>query len=180
MGWVATIPALAEMGYFCEFALGGTPMSRRTAELFSPLLSLVFSTTTSSACGGGWSLTRRGSRTSRLLHVLGAFVSFAALGHAQLQPGTPSWSGYDSHAVDTINLSNLVVSLHIPVMSKTGAFPFRFGYSGASSYITLLGPNALYPGYIYSPLLAAANGAVGAAENLALPSTFRECYLPDW
>lgn len=75
-----------------------------------------------------------------LLCALGACISFAGFAGAQIAPGTPSWSAYDQHEVDTINLQNLNVILNVPVMSKAGAFPFKFSLMGADSYITTTGP----------------------------------------
>jgi hypothetical protein len=37
--------------------------------------------------------------------------------------GHPNWTAYDSHAIDTINLSNLNVVINIPIMAKSGLFP---------------------------------------------------------
>jgi hypothetical protein len=54
-----------------------------------------------------------------LLFALTAFFCFTALAAGHFNPGTPSWSAYDSGQYDTINLQNLNVSLNVPVMSKT-------------------------------------------------------------
>jgi RHS repeat-associated protein len=78
-----------------------------------------------------------------LLCALGACLFFAGFVGAQVAPGTPSWSAYDQHEVDTINLQSLSVILNVPVMSKAGAFPFKFSLTGADSYITTTGPGTL-------------------------------------
>jgi hypothetical protein len=57
--------------------------------------------------------------------VFAAILSFAGLAGGQVNPGTPSFSAYDSHQYDVLNLQNLNVALNVPVMSKSGAFPFH-------------------------------------------------------
>ena len=114
----------------------------------------------------------------RLSLFLALTVSFcfAALAAGQVAPGTPNWSAYDSGAYDTINLQNLNVSLNVPVMSKSGAFPFQFAFSGANSYVYAVGGN-LYAGILAVPLVAAANGSLGdtivgaGAGTFAAPTT---------
>jgi hypothetical protein len=47
-------------------------------------------------------------------YVLATFMvllSFGRLAVGQVNPGTPAFSAYDSHAVDTINLQNLNISV---------------------------------------------------------------------
>ena len=58
------------------------------------------------------------------------FVSSAGIATGQVSPGLVSWSAYDGGLYDTINLQNLNVTLNIPVMSKSGAFPFNFNLVG--------------------------------------------------
>jgi hypothetical protein len=96
----------------------------------------------------------------RALAALIAFCSFAELAMGQVNPGTPSFSAYDSGQYDTINLQNLNVGLHIPVMSKSGAFPFKLAMSGGNSYVFDSG-GTLAPGIIYTSLRIAANNLVG-------------------
>jgi len=50
---------------------------------------------------------------------------FATLTHAQVV-GTPPLSSIDGGQYDTINLSNLMVLVHIPVRNKAGAIPFNY------------------------------------------------------
>src|ERR1700735_5862164 len=59
-----------------------------------------------------------------------ALLSFAQSVEAQAHAGTPNWSAYDRGQYDTISLQTLSVSLNIPVMSKSGAFPFYFNLTG--------------------------------------------------
>jgi len=80
-----------------------------------------------------------------LLFALAPFLCLIGPLEAQVAPGTPSFSAYDTDPsrYTTINLQNLNVVLNVPVMSKNGAFPFRFALTGADSYITTSGPGAL-------------------------------------
>jgi RHS repeat-associated protein len=57
-----------------------------------------------------------------------AFLS--ALAYGQVSVGTPSFSAYDSHEVDTINLLNNNIIMNIPVRSKAGLIPFSYALSG--------------------------------------------------
>jgi YD repeat-containing protein len=71
--------------------------------------------------------------SSRVPAILGALVSsfFLAipyLAYSQVATGTPSFSAYDSHSGDTVNLQNLNVIVNVPVRSKAGAIPFDYGY----------------------------------------------------
>ena len=58
-----------------------------------------------------------GLRPFFALPLLASLVSFAGLAGGQVNPGTPSFSAYDSDQYDTINLQNLNVALNVPVMS---------------------------------------------------------------
>ena len=49
------------------------------------------------------------------------------------QTGLPSWSAFDQHEVDTIDLSNLTVAVNISVMSKSGLFPISAAINMNSS-----------------------------------------------
>ena len=99
-------------------------------------------------------------RKGAMFAVFLMLAMFTGRALAQVQPGTPSWSAYDSHAVDTVNLANLVVSLHVPVMSKSGAFPFEFSFGAGNSYIYSSG-TSLAPGYLVAPLADSVDGVSG-------------------
>ena len=47
--------------------------------------------------------------------VLMFLPAFVQPSFGQVNPGTPSWSAYDSHEIDTINLQNLNIVLSVPV-----------------------------------------------------------------
>lgn len=105
-----------------------------------------------------------------MLFAFTAFLCFAALAPGQVNPGTPSFSAYDSHQYDTINLQNLNVSLNVPVMSKSGGFAFSAALAGGDSYINFNG-TTLQPGIVAVPLTPSINGVLspfGYAQ--ALPS----------
>ena len=107
-----------------------------------------------------------------LAAALITFLSLAQSASAQTpaNAGTPNWSAYDSGQFDTINIQNLSVSLNIPVMSKSGAFPFTFNLTGADSYVYAQGGN-MYPGIVAVPLAATANGILGNTGTFAAPAT---------
>ncbi len=84
-----------------------------------------------------------------------AFLCLAPLAGGQVNPGAPSFSAYDRHEYDTVNLQNLNVTLNVPVISKNGAFPFQFALTGADSYITSSGP-----GVLNVPLDGITNGSI--------------------
>jgi RHS repeat-associated protein len=88
-------------------------------------------------------------------------LSLAGIAAGQVSPGIVSWSAYDSGMYDTINLQSLNVTLNIPVMSKSGAFPFNFNLVGGDSYIST---NIVHlgPGTEAAPLVGTANGALGS------------------
>lgn len=71
----------------------------------------------------------------RLFLIIAVCVSFSGLAGAQVSPGSPQFSAYDTHVADTVNLQNLNISLNIPLMSKNGAMPFRFA-ANANSYVS--------------------------------------------
>jgi YD repeat-containing protein len=99
--------------------------------------------------------------------VLISFLCFARLAAAQVNPGTPPFSGYDGGQYDIINLQNLNVLLNVPVMSKPGAFPFNFAMTGGGSYV-YVNPNnhTVFPGIFQNPFVAIVNGTLGG------PGTF--------
>jgi RHS repeat-associated protein len=86
-----------------------------------------------------------------------AIVCFAGLAAAQVNPGTPSFSAYDSHLVDTVNLQNLNVLLNLPVMNKSGAFPFSASLVGGDSYFSYNG-TSLQPGILAQPITPNVSG----------------------
>jgi hypothetical protein len=92
--------------------------------------------------------------------TLFTLLSFAGIATGQVSPGVVSWSAYDSGQYDTINLQSLNVSLNIPIMSKSGAFPFNFNLTGGDSYVT---KNIVHlgAGMLAVPLEGTANGALG-------------------
>src|SRR5580700_1746109 len=84
---------------------------------------------------GSYRDNRKIGHLCRALGAIAVLLTLAAFGVAQTTEGTPNWTAYDAHQVDTIDLSNLNIAINIPVMSKRGAIPFSFGFttnSGAS------------------------------------------------
>jgi RHS repeat-associated protein len=111
-------------------------------------------------------------RASRLW-LLANVLLMAGLAGGQVNPGTPSWSAYDSHQVDTVNLQNLNVVLNVPVMSKSGAFPFRFAFQGAESYVENVG-GAIVPGITVQGFQGGVNdvfGFISGSATFVNPST---------
>jgi hypothetical protein len=98
--------------------------------------------------------------------ALAALLLICGTVAAQVNPGHPNWSAYDSHEVDTINLQNLNVALHVPVMSKNGAIPFTFSVIGGNSFVNLQEGTELEPGFLAVPLTGAANGILGGQQTL--------------
>jgi hypothetical protein len=98
------------------------------------------------------------------LCLLAACLSLAVVATGQINPGKPSFSAYDTHEYDTINMQNLNVSINVPVMNKSGAFPFQYSLS-ADFYVFYEGvvwePSALA---YYSPYLSgSANGVLATS-----------------
>lgn len=75
---------------------------------------------------------RKGLATASLL-----LASLVSLATAQVNAGLPSFSAYDKHEIDTINLQNLNVVINSPVMSKSGAIPFNYSLWD-QFYVTVL------------------------------------------
>jgi hypothetical protein len=100
---------------------------------------------------------------------------FAGLAHGQTNPGTPSFSAYDSHAIDTINLQNLNISMNIPVYQKSGAFPFQYELN-ANSYIEVSSiGTSLAPGFSLSGVLV--GGATATyTSSVEIPCSGTETY----
>ncbi len=119
--------------------------------------------------------------------VLIAFLCFAGLAEGQFNPGTPSWGAYDSQAVDTINLQNLNVLLNVPVMSKSGAFPFNYGMVG--NFYTYAYGGSWYPsvdggGSGLPTLYGEANGVLvsntgGTGNPVGFSTTVLNCPPPN-
>jgi hypothetical protein len=94
-----------------------------------------------------------------------ASLSFARLAGGQVNPGTPSWSAYDSGQYDTINLQNLNVSVSIPFMSKSGAFPFNATLGTLQSFVWLTSKNYIDPAIVSLPSTAYVNGMIGSVAT---------------
>jgi RHS repeat-associated protein len=92
--------------------------------------------------------------------VLATVLSFVGPAGAQVTPGMPSFIPQNCSQYDCVNIQNLNVSLNIPVMSKSGAFPFNAATSGEDSYIGSNG-SGLVPGILSTPFYTSANGNVG-------------------
>lgn len=119
-----------------------------------PAKSFLFSTITQSTM-------RREDAVFAALLMLATVIGLAGTGVAQVQPGTPNWSAYDSHDVDSINLSNLTVTLNIPVMSKSGAFPLKLSFLGGDSYIYCCRTGTTLESGIYAyPLQGSVNDII--------------------
>jgi RHS repeat-associated protein len=113
-----------------------------------------------------------------LFCVLISILCFAGFAGGQVNPGTPSFSAYDSHQYDTINLQNLDVSLNVPVMSKSGAFPFSAALTGGNSYIYYNG-STLQPGILTVPLSPSINGVLSPfGYAIAYPATTTSVSCP--
>jgi len=73
-------------------------------------------------------MSHRSTITKYCLLSVSALLSTLAYG--QVSGGTPAFSAYDSHEVDTINLLNNNIILNVPVRSKAGVIPFSYALSG--------------------------------------------------
>lgn len=93
-------------------------------------------------------------------------ISLLVLAHslkslAQISPGLPSFSSFDQHEVDTVDLLNNNVSLHVPIMSKPGTIPLRFSMDGNSQVYST---NAIWNSSLaQSPL-------IGSGDNFLAPN----------
>jgi len=67
-----------------------------------------------------------------LLWIVVVSPGLVGLAPGQVNPGTPSFSAYDSHTFDTINLQNLNILLSVSMYGKSGAFPFQFSLNSNS------------------------------------------------
>ena len=54
------------------------------------------------------------------------FLSLTGLARGQVNPGAQSFSAYDSHTFDAVNLQNLNIMLTTPIYGKSGAFPLQY------------------------------------------------------
>lgn len=107
----------------------------------------------------------------RLFAALAAIICLLGFARAQVSPGMPSFSAYDSHTIDTVNLQNLNVALNIPVMSKSGALPFNATLTGGNSYFYYNGTN-VQPGVLAVPLTPSINGVLSPfGYAFVLPAT---------
>jgi len=80
--------------------------------------------------------------------ALAALVPFVGLAHGQVAPGYPSFVPQDCGQYYCINLQNLNVSLNVPVYSKSGAFPFNFGFYG--NFYMIEGGGLWEPSIVYA------------------------------
>jgi RHS repeat-associated protein len=111
------------------------------------------------------------------LSTLAVLLCLARLGAGQTNAGTPSFSAYDGGQYDTINLQNLNVSLNVPVMSKSGAFPFNASLTGGDSYFSYNG-TSLQPGILAQPITPIVNGILspfGYTQVLASTTSSVTC-----
>jgi RHS repeat-associated protein len=124
------------------------------AKRWMPLTWNLFLRATNSPC-----VKRRRQRIQiPCLIVLAALLCFGGLATGQVNPGTPSFSAYDSHEVDRINLQNLNILVATPVMSKSGAFPFSYRLAG-NSYMSDTS-SGLLPGLAHGGLIGSADGMI--------------------
>jgi RHS repeat-associated protein len=93
------------------------------------IASSLLSKTGKHLCIPTWKNFSNNAKLKNLHRTFGAMIAVFLLlaaftgALAQAQNGTPNWSAYDQHQIDTINLSNLNVVVNIPVTSKSGLFP---------------------------------------------------------
>jgi RHS repeat-associated protein len=109
-------------------------------------------------------------RTTLLLLQL-VVLSISTL-TAQVAPGVPNFSAFDSHELDTVDLMNNNVLISIPIMSKSGAFPVNFGMFG-NYYV--FSTNAVWQTastQVNTQLISATNGFIssnGLTANTPVP-----------
>ena len=152
----------------------------------------MLSKTNSHCCASPWKLSAR--TTAQCAHVgrwpeqmqqvsrwcvFAVFLYFAGLAAAQVNPGTPAFSGYDGGQYDTINLQNLNVSLNVPLMSKSGAFPFNFAMTGGGSFVYVNPINeTIFPGIFQNPLQALVNRTLGGSGSYTSVTTETDVTCP--
>jgi hypothetical protein len=100
--------------------------------------------------------------------ILAAVLVTARPVASQVSPGTPLFVAYDSHQYDTINLQNLNIILNVPVISKSGAFPFTYSLQG-DSYIA----GSWQPGILKTPIGGLVNGVLTSKNGRGTNSLIR-------
>ena len=113
--------------------------------------------------------------------ALSIFLCFAEPADGQGNPGTPSFSAYDSHEADTINLQNLNIMLNVPVYSKSGAFPLSFTLQ-ANSYVyqkTFLDETTSWEPGLSTPLRGSQSGLLGFSLVFSSSTKTTNVLCPD-
>jgi len=111
-----------------------------------------------------------------------SFFWLVELAGGQVNPGLVNFSAFDAHEVDSVDLLNNNIYLHLPIMSKSGAMPFRFGleansyiYSNNGSWAAAMAQ----PGYPSGVgFVASANGEIGQ-WTLAVPNVVTHPFCDD-
>src|SRR5262249_25409744 len=88
-------------------------------------------------------------------------LALSLKGLGQVAPGLPSFSSFDQHEVDTVDLLNNNVILHVPIMSKPGTIPFQFSMDDNSQVYST---NAIWNSSV------AASPVIGSANSLLAPN----------
>ena len=110
-------------------------------------------------------------------------ASITAVASAQVAPGMPNFSAFDSHEVDTVNLMNNNIVLLVPVMSKSGAMGFNYALTGGS-YESVVSPSPKWQASMASlslggPLRGSASGVVaGGITSYATPLVSQSATCP--
>jgi hypothetical protein len=89
------------------------------------------------------------------------FLLFHLTSVGQVAPGLPSFSAYDRHEVDTVDLMNNNVLLTAPLKSKSGAMPFNLRAT-ANSYMYTTSSTGGY----WAPSMAIGAGMFSGAPFL--------------
>ena len=111
----------------------------------------------------------------RWFAVCALLIFLSGVARGQVAPGMPNFSAYDSYEVDTVNLMNNNIILHIPVMSKSGAMGFNYALTGGS-YEAVVGTSPTWEASMTGislggPLRGSANGVVaGGVTSYATPT----------
>jgi RHS repeat-associated protein len=61
--------------------------------------------------------------------IAGSLSVFSSVAGSQVNPGIPPFSSVGGGQYDSINLSNLFITINLPVRKKPGAIPFNYLYS---------------------------------------------------
>lgn len=117
-------------------------------------------------------------RFSFFFSTLSTFLLICGLAQGQVNAGTPSFSAYDTDpsGYTTINLQDLTVSLNVPVMTKSGTFPFQASLIGGQSYFSYSA--TIQPGILAQPITPIINGMLspfGHTQVLAGTATSVTC-----